>query len=239
MVSLEDPKVPARGFKGQSYRDQSFSELAGMGTFYMVQAIEKGIAPFALKLFFPLPLYGFALFSLGVPSYLFFLPPPELSGLALRVTAPLIVLAVSKMVCCLLSVGSLLLNAASGTPEHLDQSIGLSWPYFPHCPHPGDVCNNWREHTSPRVIGCRARTQPPAAAVIQLCAFWWGEGAYARGRCLPQQCHLLPGHAPGAPSRHGAGLLEGCVVNSSPFAGNSLLSVGTGCCETAWNEVGR
>lgn len=88
--------------------------------------------------------------------FFFFFPPLEVSGFALRVTAPLIVLAVSKMVCCLLSVGSLLLNAASGTPEHLDQSIGLSWPYFPHCPHPRDVCNNWREHTSPWVIGYRS-----------------------------------------------------------------------------------
>lgn len=34
----------------------------------MVQAIEKVTAPLALKLFFPLPLYGFVVFSLGLPS---------------------------------------------------------------------------------------------------------------------------------------------------------------------------
>lgn len=75
----------ARGFKGQSYWDQSFCELPGVGPFYTVQTVEKATAPFALKLFFPLPLYSFALFSLGVPSYLslfffsvffFFFPPP-------------------------------------------------------------------------------------------------------------------------------------------------------------------
>lgn len=76
MVSLEDPKVLARGFKGQSYWNRSFCELAGVGTFYMVQAIEKATAPFALKLFFPLPLYGFALFSLGLPSCLSFFFSP-------------------------------------------------------------------------------------------------------------------------------------------------------------------
>lgn len=59
------------------------------------------------------------------PFFFFFFLPLELSGFALRVTAPLIVLAVSKMVLCSLSVGSLLLNAASGAPEHLDQSIVL------------------------------------------------------------------------------------------------------------------
>lgn len=72
VVSLEDPKAAARGFKGQSYRDRSFCELAGVGTFSVAWSIEKATAPFALKLFFLLPLYGFALFSLGVPSYLSF-----------------------------------------------------------------------------------------------------------------------------------------------------------------------
>lgn len=145
----------ARGFKGQSYRDWS----SGIGTSDVMQAIEKAAALFALKLFFPLPLYGFAVFSLGVLNYLSSAPPLELSGFALRVIAPLIVLAVSKMVLCSLSVGSPLLNAASGTPEHLDQSIGLSQPYFPHCPHPRDVCDNQREHMSPRVVGDRVRIQ--------------------------------------------------------------------------------
>lgn len=66
--SLGAPKVLARGFKGQSYQDQS----SGIETSDMVQAIEKAAAPFALKLFFPLPLYGFAVFSLGVLNYLSF-----------------------------------------------------------------------------------------------------------------------------------------------------------------------
>lgn len=164
----------------------------------MVQAIEETTAPFALKLFFPLPFSGFAVFSLGLPSNLsLFLPPLELSGLASRVTTPLIVLAGWKMVCCSLSVGSLLLNAASGTPEHLDQSIGLSRPYFPHCPHPGDVCNNRREHTNPGVIGYRVRIQTPAASVLRMCVFWWGErGRRPPGHCLGFQkdVSLIPPH---------------------------------------------
>jgi len=140
VVSLEGPKVLASGFKGQSYRGQSFCERAGIGTFYVVQTTEKATAPFALSLFFPLPLYGFALFSLGVLSYLSFsFSPLELSGFALRGAAPLIVAAVWKMVCCLLSVGSPLLNAASGTPQRLHRSMGLSWPHFPHRPRPGAV----------------------------------------------------------------------------------------------------
>lgn len=67
-VSSGAPKVLARGFKGQSYRDQS----SGVETSDVVQAVEKAAAPFALKLFFPLPLYGFAVFSLGVLNYLSF-----------------------------------------------------------------------------------------------------------------------------------------------------------------------
>lgn len=58
----------ARGFKGQSYQDQS----SGLGTSDVVQAIDKAAAPFALKLFFPLPLHGFAVFSLGILNYLSF-----------------------------------------------------------------------------------------------------------------------------------------------------------------------
>lgn len=99
MFSLEDPEVFARGFKGQSCWDQSFCGLACTGTFYTVQTIEKATAPSALKLFFPSPLYGCVVFSLGVPSclsFFFFSPPLELSDFALRVTAPLIVLAVSE-----------------------------------------------------------------------------------------------------------------------------------------------
>lgn len=74
LVSLGAPKVLARGFKGQSYQDQS----SGIGTSDVVQTIEKESAPFALKLFFPLPLYGFAVFSLGDINYLslFFFPSP-------------------------------------------------------------------------------------------------------------------------------------------------------------------
>lgn len=77
MFSLEDPEVLARGLKGQSCWDQSFCEPACIGTFYTVQTTEKATAPSALKLFFPLPLYGCVVFSLGVPSYLsfFFFPP--------------------------------------------------------------------------------------------------------------------------------------------------------------------
>lgn len=73
LVSLGAPKVLARGFKGQSYRDWG----SGIGTSDVVQAIEKAAAPFALKLFFPLPLHGFAVFSLGILNYLssfFFFP---------------------------------------------------------------------------------------------------------------------------------------------------------------------
>lgn len=150
----------------------------------MVQAVEKAATPFASKLFFPLPLYGFAVFSLGVLNYLSFLFlffSLELSGFALRVTTPLIVLAVSKMVLCSLSVGSLLLNAASGTPEHLDQSIGLSQLYFPHCPYPRDVCDNQSEHMSPKVVGARARrgcfgevlAAPGAAELVLLLSQQW------------------------------------------------------------------
>lgn len=65
----------ARGFKGQSYRDRS----SGIGTSdNVVQAIEKAAAPFALKF---MPLYGFAVFSLGVLNYLSSAPP--LSSLVL------------------------------------------------------------------------------------------------------------------------------------------------------------
>lgn len=37
-----------------------------------MQAVEKATAPFALKSLFPLPLYGFAVFSPRVPNYLSF-----------------------------------------------------------------------------------------------------------------------------------------------------------------------
>lgn len=85
------------------------------------------------------------------------------------------------MVLCSLSVGSLLLNAASGTPEHLDQSIGLSQLYFPHCPHPRDVCDNQSEHMSPKVVGARARrgcfgevlAAPGAAELVLLLSQQW------------------------------------------------------------------
>lgn len=117
--------------------------------------------------------------------------PLELSGFALRVTAPLIVLAVWKMVCCSLSVGSLLLNAASGTPEHLDRSIGLSWLYFPHCPRPGDVCNNWREHTSLRVTSWSADPDPDAS-VVRMGAFWMGEGHLRTGMACARAVPVAP-----------------------------------------------
>lgn len=204
-----------------------------VGTFYMVQAIEKATAPFALQLFFPCHFMVLFCFPWEYLAIFLFFSPLEPSGFALRVTAPLIVLAVSKMVCCLLSVGSLLLNAASGTPEHLDQSIGLSWPYFPHCPHPGDVCDNWREHRSPRVSGYRVRIHTPAAPAVEVCVFWGQKGTYGQGWRLPWQCQRLPGRALCALSEDGSGVLEESVINSSPFAGNFLLSVGTGCCETA------
>lgn len=194
-----------------------------------MQAIEKATAPFALKLFFSLDNSGFAVCSPGAPSSLsgaFF--PLELAGFALRVTAPLIVLAVSKMVCCSLSVGSLLLNAASGTPEHLDQSIELSWLYFPHCPHHGDVCNNWRED-----VGDRVCTQTLPASLIQMRALWWGEGCLRTVMAsvlavpaAPQACSMCSEPA------------QLCVINSSVFAGKILLSIGSGCCETVQNEVG-
>lgn len=156
----------ARGFKGQSYQDQS----SGLGASDVVQAIEEAAAPFALKLFFPCHFMGLLCFPweyLTIFLSFYFFLPLELSGFALRVTAPLIVLAVSKMVLCSLSVGSPLLNAASGTPEHLDQSIGLSQPYFPHCPHPRAVCDNQRELTSPRVVGDSAG--PHVAVLVR---FW-------------------------------------------------------------------
>lgn len=163
------------------------------------------------------------LFSPRVPNYLSFFFPLELSGFALRVTAPLIVLAVWKMVRCSLSVGSLLLNAASGTPEHLDRSIGLSWLYFPHSPHPGDVRNNWRKHMSLRVTSWSA--DPDRC----ICGADFGreEGTCARGWCVPGQCRLLPRHTLCAASQCSAGVWEGSLINSSPFAGALLLSVGT------------
>lgn len=144
LVSLEAPKVLARGFKGQSYQDRS----SGARTSDVVQAVEKAAAPFALKLFFfPCHFMGLLCFPWEYLTIFFGFFSLELAGFALRVTAPLLVLAVSEMVLCSLSVGSLLLNAASGTPEHLDQSIGLSQPYFAHCPHPRDVCDSQRERT--------------------------------------------------------------------------------------------
>lgn len=150
------------------------------------------------QVIFSLAVFWFCCVFPGTTQQSFpFFPHLELSGLASRVTTPLIVLAGWKMVCCSLSVGSLLLNAASGTPEHLDQSIGLSRPYFPHCPHPGDVCNNRREHTNPGVIGYRVRIQTPAASVLRMCVFWWGEqGRRPPGHCLGFQkdVSLIPPH---------------------------------------------
>lgn len=87
------------------------------------------------------------------------------------------------MVCCLLSVSSPLLNAASGTPEHLDQSIGLSWPYFPHSPHPGDVCNNRMERASPRIVGYRAWIRTVCIHDIAGCVSGGGEESLHTGGC--------------------------------------------------------
>lgn len=161
--------------------------------------------------FFPCHFLVLLCFPWDYPAIFPFFPPLELSGLASRVTTPLIVLAGWKMVCCSLSVGSLLLNAASGTPEHLDQSIGLSRPYFPHCPHPGDVCNNRREHTNPGVIGYRVRIQTPAASVLRMCVFWWGE----RGTGT-------------ASARALSGVSEGCVIDSCPLQVTSFCQEGLG-----------
>lgn len=130
----------------------------------MVQAIEEASAPL-LSSYFSLATFWFCCFPWDYLAVFF---PPKLPGFALRVIAPLIVLAVSKMVCCLLSVGSLLLNAASGTPEHLDQSIGLSWPYFPHCPCPRCVTHE------PSGWWCSVWIQTPAAAVRGMSELWWG-----------------------------------------------------------------
>lgn len=120
-----------------------------------------------LSLFFPchfvavlcFPWEYLAIFLFG------FFPPLEHSDFAIRVTAPLIVLAASENGVLLAVCG---LPAAkccqwdSGAFRSIDRAI---MALFSTLSHPGVVCYSRMERTGPQIVGCRVRVCTLPASV--------------------------------------------------------------------------